>query len=143
MSVEPTCTETSIEPSSDWEELNTKDRDKIWTVAKLGFERLQENLHLCKHKKKEVEQIKDANTKGNVFSIITGLALVGIGAVIGLACAPAGVVISATGVSLITGAVADEINKSCEEKDPNEKKQQNSHPNEIQNGGDISIDISI
>ena len=133
----------SVEFLTDLEEIDKNDEDKTWEVAKLGFQHLKDNLQLCKHKKKNVSKITAATTKGNVFSIITGLALVGIGAAIGLACPPAGIVISSTGVSLITTALADEINKSCDEKNPDEKRPQNNHPNDIEYGGEISVGISI
>jgi predicted phage tail protein len=144
MTVSVDC-ELKIYSVSDWEEIENPNEIKIQNLV---LKRLDDLSMLCKHKgKKIITATKTAaSTKGSVFSIITGLALIGLGAVISLACPPAGAIISGTGISLVASAVVNEINDAAEPtkpKSPQIQPPSGSHPNEIEYGGTISITMPI
>lgn len=147
MNVSLDC-EITKESLSESEKKSEND-SKIHMLILRKFEELEKGMlfYNRKNKKKHPDYSKiAANQKGNIFSIITGIALVGIGSVIGLACPPAGAVVAGTGIGLITNAIVNEINEACEPKKPPNQPNNlpsSAHPNDVQNGGNISINMPI
>ena len=141
MSISSIDDEVSVQNLVCFEEVPKPSQYKIFEVFHREIEKVENFFTLCKSHKSKIKKAKpEANTKGNVFSIITGLALVGIGAVIGMACPPAGMVISGAGVSMIANALGNEINDAAKDPDPIKN---NSSPNQIEYGGEISVGVTV
>lgn len=94
-------------------------------------------IEMCKHKGKGKKPNIELNQKGNIFNIITGIAIMGIGAVVSLASPSAGGALIAIGGGLVANGISGEVNSSCENKE-NKPKEENSSPVQIGLGG-ISV----
>lgn len=98
--------------------LPEEDKEEVRSVAN-AFKFFGDRTITCKSQKKlkNIDHIK-ATQKGNIFSIITGIALIGIGTVVGLASPGAGVVIVGIGTSLVSNGIGNELNQACEPNKP-------------------------
>jgi len=116
MSIALECSNVSMEPISDWEEMEDEKPCRTSSVARRCFENLEAEWTLCK-RNSEGKVREHKQMKSTVFSIITGVAIVGLGIILTPVSGGASAVVISLGASIVGSAIQEEIKEACKEDD--------------------------